>query len=300
MNLHQLRVFYEVARTGSFSGAANRLNLTQPAVTWQVKSLENFYDMRFLDRIGKKVLLTEEGKVLLDYADRILNLGRQAEEALADLKGLSRGNLRIASTFTFGDFYLPALLEAFHRKYPRITVQVSTGNSSQIVENTLLHRNDLAIAAYDPKDEKLEVREITTDLLVPVVSPFHPLARKKSISLKELNGQPLILREKGSSPRKILDEILAQRGLSPQIFMESASTSAIKKMVQSGVGMAILSQQVVKKEIQARSLKKLSFSDVEIAYRFYLVYHKDKYLSRAVKAFLDVALGFSRKPWPNC
>jgi len=299
MNLHQLKVFYEVAQAKSFSAAAARLSLTQPAVTWQVRSLEDSYDLQFLDRIGKKVLLTEEGKVLFDYADRILNLTRQAEDALTDLKGLSQGNLRIASTFTFGDFYLPPLLEVFHRKYPKITVQVSTGNSSQIIENTLLHKNDLAIAAFDPRDEKLAVREITTDLLVAVVSPDHPLAKKKSISLKDLNGQLLILREKGSSPRKIIDEILARERIAPQIIMESASTSAIKKMVESGIGMAILSQQVVKKELQAKSLKKIPFGDAEIVYRFYLIYHKDKYLSRALRAFIDVAIGFSQKGWPK-
>src|SRR4030042_1307603 len=299
MNLHQLKVFYEVAKAKSFSAAAKTLYLTQPAVTWQVKNLEESFDMKFLDRIGKKILLTEEGKVLFDFADRILNLTRQAEEALSDLKGLSRGTLKIASTYTFGDFYLPALLQTFHGKYPKIAVQVSTGNTSQTIENTLLHKSDLAIAASDPKNKKLQVREMTTDLLVGVVSPSHPFARRKSISLKELNGQPLILREKGSSPRRIIDEILGQKGISPEIIMESASTSAIKKMVEGGIGMAILSQQVVKKELQAQSLKKLPFSDAEIVYRFYLIYHKDKSLSRALKAFIDAAIEFSRRPWPD-
>ncbi len=299
MNLHQLRVFYEAAQSKSFTAAAMKLSLTQPAVSRQMKSLEESCDLRLLDRIGKKILLTEEGKVLFEFADRMLKLDRQAEEAIADLKDLSRGALRIDSGFTFGDFYLPALLEVFHRKYPKITFQVSTGNSSQIIEDTLLHRNDLAITARDPKDEKLEVREITTDLLVAIVSSSHRFAKRKSIRLRELNGQPLLLREKGSSPRKIIDEILAQKGISPQIIMESASTSAIKTMVERGIGMAILSEQVAKKEIQARSLKKLPFNDAEIIYRFYLVYHRDKYLSRAMKAFIDVAVEFSRKPWPG-
>ncbi|MBU1208725.1 MAG: LysR family transcriptional regulator [Proteobacteria bacterium] len=299
MNIHQLRVFYEVAKEGSFSIAAEKLHLTQPAVTWQIKGLEDSYDLKFLDRIGKKVLLTEEGKVLFDYADRILNLTREAEEALVDLKGLSLGNLRLASTFTFGDFYLPALLETFHRRYPKITIQISTGNSSQIIENTLLHKNDLAIIAHDPSEEKLEVREIITDLLMAIVSTTHPLAKRKSISLKELNGQRLLLREKGSLHRSLIDEILARRGISPQIIMESASTSAIKKMVENGVAMAILSQQVVKKEMKAGSLKKLPFSDAQITYRFYLIHHKDKYLSRALKAFIELAMEFSRKPWPD-
>lgn len=299
MNLHQLRVFYEVVKAKSFSAAAEKVHLTQPAVTWQVKNLEEYYELKFFERIGKKIMLTQEGKILFNFADQILNLSRQAEEALADLKGLSRGSLRIDSVFTFGDYYLSTLLEAFHKKYPQIAIQVHTGNTSQIIENTLLHKNDIAFVAYDPKNDKLKAREVISDLLVGIISPQHRFGRRKSIAIKELNGEPLILREQGSSPRRILDEIFKKKAVSPVIIMESASTSAIKKMVESGIGMAILSRQVVKKELLTKSLKELPFSDAEIAYRFYFIYHKDKYFSRALKAFMDVALELSRKPWPD-
>ncbi len=290
MKFHQLRVFYEVAKEKNFSAAAAKLSLTQPAVTWQVKNLEEYYELRLFERTRKKITLTTEGKILFDFADQIFNLSRQAEEALADLKGLSRGALRIDSVFTFGDYYLPTLLEAFHKKYPQITIQVHTGNSSQIIENTLLHQNDMAVVAHDPQNEKLVAREFISDLLVGIVSPSHPFASRKSIALKKLNGQPLILREQGSSPRRIVDEILKKKGISPLIIMESASTSAIKKMVEGGMGMAILSRQAVKEEVRAKSLRELPFTDVEIAYRFYLIYHKDKYFSRALKAFMNVAM----------
>jgi DNA-binding transcriptional LysR family regulator len=295
MKFHQLRVFYEVAKEKNFSAAAANLSLTQPAVTWQVKNLEEYYELRLFERTRKKITLTAEGKILFDFADQIFNLSRQAEEALADLKGLSRGALRIDSVFTFGDYYLPTLLEAFHKKYPQIAIQVHTGNSSQIIENTLLHKNDMAVVAHDSQNENLVAREFISDLLVGIVSPRHPFARRKSIALKELNGQPLIFREQGSSPRRILDEILKKKGISPLIIMESASTSAIKKMVEGGIGMAILSRQAVKEEVRAKSLRELPFTDVEIAYRFYLIYHKDKYFSRALKAFMNVAMEIAPK-----
>ncbi len=291
MNLHQLRVFYEVVRLGKISSAAERLHLTQPAVTWQIKSLENSFNLKFLDRIGKKILPTEEGKVLLEFAERFLNLERQAEEALDDVKNLSKGNLRIGASFTFGDFYLPPLLLAFHRKYPQIRLQISAGNSIQIIEDLLAYKIDLGIVASEPKEEKLETQQLTSDLLVAVVAPAHAWAKRKFISLKELNGQPLLLREKGSS-RRLVEEILAARGIAPQIIMESASTSAIKKMAESGVGIAILSQQVVQNEVQEGVLKKLFFKDAQIAYRFYLLYHRERHLSRAMKAFMELALEY--------
>ncbi len=290
MNLHQLRIFYEVARAQSFSAAGEKLQLTQPAVTWQIKKLEDYYELQFFERTGKKIFLTEEGRTLLEFADPILNLSREAEEALADLKGLSRGTLRIDTVFTFGDYYLPSLLQGFHGKYPRIVFQVNTGNTSQIIENTLAHKNDISFVAYDPQNAKLRVQEIITDVLVGVVAPNHPFARKKSIRLRDLNGQPLILREKGSSPRRILDEIFQQRRISPQIVLESASTPAIKKTVEQGMGIAILSQQVIKEELQSNRLTKLTIRDAEIVYRFYLIHHKDKYLSRILKAFMEMAV----------
>jgi len=128
-----------------------------------------------------------------------------------------------------------------------------------------------------------------------VVSPRHRLARRKSVTLKDLEGQALILRESGSSPRRIVDEILKQRGISSQIIMETASTSAIKRIVEGGIGMAILSRQAVKKEVLAKTLKELPIVDAEIAYRFYLIHHKDKYFSRALKAFMDMSLELSPK-----
>jgi DNA-binding transcriptional LysR family regulator len=293
MNLHRLRVFYEVAKAKSFSSAAQKLYLTQPAISWQVKNIEEYYDLKFFERVGKRIVLTEEGKILFNFADQIFNLSRQAEEALADIKGLSRGALKIDSVFTFGDYYLPTLLELFHKKYPQIGLQIHTGNTSQIIENTLLHKNDIAFVAYDPENDQLAAREFISDLLVGIVSPRHPFAGRKSIPLKELHGQPLILRERGSSPRRIVDEILKKRGISPMIIMESASTAAIKKMVESGIGMAILSRQVVKEEVLKKSLRELPFTDAEIAYRFYLIYHQDKYFSRTLKAFMDTSMELS-------
>jgi len=299
MNLHQLRVFYEVAEATNFSLAAEKLHLTQPAVTLQIKNLEDYYELKFFERIGKKVLLTGEGKVLFDFASQILTLSRQTEEALADLKGLSRGTVRIATSFSFADYYLPTLLKVFHKRYPRIAIQVSSGNTSQIIEDTLLHKNDIAFVAYHPGNNNLLVRDFVSDILVAIVPPHHKLAGRESITLNELNGEPLILRERGSSYREMVDETFKEKRISPLIIMESDSTSAIKKMVESGAGIAILPKQMVKKEAEGDAFKAKPFTEVEMANRFYLIHHKEKYFSRVLKAFVDMAMEFSHKPWPG-
>jgi DNA-binding transcriptional LysR family regulator len=296
MNLHQLRVFCEVANARSFTAAATKLHLTQPAATWQMKRLEEAYGLQFLQRAGKRVSLTEEGKVLLDFAGRILRLAGEAEEALADLRGLPLGTLRIDATYICGDYYLPALLEALHRRHPGIRFQIGIGNSSQVIENTLAQKNDIGICAQDPAHPKLEAHRIMSDLLVGVVGRTHPFARRHAIGLRELAGQPLILRETGSSPRGVVDEMLSRHGVVPTVIMESASTSAIKRFVENGVGMAILSQEVVRKELQDGSLRRILFTDAEIAYHFYLIRHKDRWVSRALSAFVEMARSFRLQP----
>ena len=294
MNLHQLHIFYEVASTRSFTAAATKLHLTQPAATWQVKRLEEAYGVRLLDRAGKRVSLTEEGKVLFDFAGRILRLSRETDEALGDLRGLPMGTLRIDATYIVGDYYLPGLLEALHRRHPDLAYQVGIGNSSQVIENTLAQRNDIGICAHDPIHPKLEARRILTDLLVAVVGPTHPFARRRTIALQELAGQPLILREQGSSPRRTIDEILKRHGIDPRVVMESASTPIIKRFAANGVGVAILSQQVVAKELQEGVLRLVPFRDAEVAYHFYLIRHRDRWASRSVKAFIEMAQVFQQ------
>jgi DNA-binding transcriptional LysR family regulator len=294
MNLHQLHVFYEVASARSFTAAATKLHLTQPAATWQVKRLEEAYGVRLLDRAGKRVSLTEEGKVLFDFAGRILRLSRETDEALSDLRGLPMGTLRIDATYIVGDYYLPGLLEALHRQHPDLAYQIGIGNSSQVIENTLAQRNDIGICAHDPIHPKLEARRILTDVLVAVVGPTHPFARRRTIALQELAGQPLILREQGSSPRRTIDEILKRHGIEPRVVMESASTPIIKRFAANGVGVAILSQQVVAKELQEGLLRLVPFRDAEVAYHFYLIRHRDRWASRSVKAFIDMAQVFQQ------
>lgn len=296
MNLHQLRVFCEVANARSFTAAAAKLHLTQPAATWQMKRLEEAYDLKFLERVGKRVSLTEEGKVLFDFAGRILRLAGEAEEALADLRGRPLGTLRIDATYICGDYYLPALLEALHRRHAGIRFQIGIGNSSQVIDNTLAQKNDIGICAQDPAHPKLEAHRIMSDLLVGVVGRTHPFARRRAIGLRELAGQPLILRETGSSPRGVVDAMLARSGVTPTVIMESASTSAIKRFVENGVGMAILSQEVVRKELQDGTLRRVLFTDADIAYHFYLIRHRDRWISRALNAFVEMARSFQLQP----
>lgn len=297
MNLHQLRVFCTVAEESSFSAAAEKMCMTQPAVTLQIKNLEDYYQVKFFERTGKKVFLTEEGKLLLTIASQMLDLNRKAEEVVADMKGLSCGTVRIGASLSFSDYYLPPLLKTFHEKYPKIFIQITGGNTRQLIEDTLLHKNDLAFVAARPAVNKLVVRQFARDTMVAIIPLQHKLSARESVTLNELNGEPLILREAGSSKREMVNEAFRKRGITPLIIMESASTTAIKKMVEGGAGIGILPEPLVRNEASARAFKAVPFTEVEMTSRFYIIYHKDKYFSRTLKAFVDMALDFAAKPW---
>jgi DNA-binding transcriptional LysR family regulator len=297
MNLHQLKVFCTVAGEGSFSAAAEKLFMTQPAVTLQIKNLESYYQVKFFERTGKKVLLTEEGRVLLTIASQMLDLNRKAEEVVSDLKGSSRGNVHIAASLSFIDYYLPPLLLAFHKRFPNIFLQITEGNTTQLIEDTLLHKNDLAFVASRPVNSKLIVRQFVRDSLVAIIPAKHKLAVRESVTLNELNREPLILREPGSSIRELVDEAFHKRGMKPFVVMQSASTAAIKKMVENGAAVGILSERLVQNEVAAGLFKAIRFTEVDMMVPFYLIYHKDKYFSRTLKAFVDMALDFTDSPW---
>jgi DNA-binding transcriptional LysR family regulator len=290
MNLHHLKVFYAVAKTLSFTKAADELFLTQPAVTQQVKTLEDYYDVKLFNRTRRHVGLTEAGLELYAVASKIFDLAEHSEDMLMDYRGMKWGTIRVDASFTFADFYFPKIYTKFHLRYPQIDVICNTGNTSRVLENTINRQNDIAFVAYVHQTDKLVKIDYLKDRLVPVAAPTHPLAGKGSITPKDLDGQSMLLREVGSSPRRILDSFFEAHRVKPIIILESGSTAAIKKAVEDGTGLSILSRQTVEDEIKSGTLCELRFNNTELYYGFYLTYHKDRFLSRGTRAFLDVAM----------
>jgi LysR family transcriptional regulator, transcriptional activator of the cysJI operon len=298
VNLHHLKVFYEVANTLSFTKAADGLYITQPAVTHVIKTLEGHYDVKLFERSSKRVSLTNAGQDLYGVAEKIFHLADQLDEMLVEHRDLERGMIRADATSTFADYYFPDIYERFHRTYPRIDVVCNTGNTSRIIEYTLNGQNDFAFVASVPSDERLAHVDFLKDRLVAVVARTHPLARTRSILARDLQGQEMVLRERGSSPRRMLDGFFAERNIAPNIIMESGSTRSIKQAVASGSGISILSHTAVRSYIETGLLHELEIRDADLFYTFYLIYRKEKFLSRKIRAFLDiggeVASGFER------
>jgi DNA-binding transcriptional LysR family regulator len=296
MNFNQLRIFYSVARNNSVTLAAKELLLTQPAVSIQIHLLEEDYGVKFFNRFGKGIKITEEGELLLSYAEKIFNLSDEADEALRQITSLERGKLKIGSSMTIGAYYLPQLFEIFKLQYPNIVIQMDTGNSQDVIEGILSFRNDIGFIGIDYSDKHLVKIPFITERLVIIAPIDHGLTHKKVISFKDLNGQKMIMREKGSGTMEIIERELKKNRVSVETVMELGSNEAIKQAVEAGLGISIISNNVVKLEDNQGRIKILHFSNNrDIIRRFYIIYHKDKYLSDLLKTFLRVASEFSNR-----
>ena len=296
MDLNQLWIFYNVVKHKSFSLAAEKLFVTQPLISIKVKQLEDSYKIRLFERFGKKIELTDAGKILFEYADKIFNIVKEADSHMEDMKGIRFGNLKISAGLTLGTYYLPPLLAAFKKKYTNIEIQMKVKNKQEVIGDILAFRDDLGFVGYMEPNEKLVITPLWEEELVLIVSPSHEFARLKSVPLSKLNGQPFILREKGSGTRELVKEKLDKEQVSVNAVMELGSHEAIKRAVEVGLGISIIPTCAVKREVDAGPLKIIRLTKKKIFLKYYMIYHKDKYLSHIIQAFVKMALELSNHP----
>jgi DNA-binding transcriptional LysR family regulator len=288
MNLNQLKIFYLAAKQGSLSAAAEALYITQPAVTKGIQRLQEHYEIKLFNRFGKKMALTDAGEALYGIAESIFELENQAEESLRDFQQRKRGFIQILSSESFGSYYLPFIINRFSKENPRIRISVNLLPTEQIVEKTAMLANDLGFISYPVPHKKLFMREVLEDSYQIIVPAGHPLASKPVIDPGDLAGQSLIVHEKGSAPRKSTEEFLRRHNINIPIPLELSNNEAIKTAVEEGMGIAIITRRVVSKEIERGTLRAIPLSDPAMKRKFYLIHHKDKYISRPLQALIDM------------
>ncbi len=289
MNLNQLKIFYMAAKNGNLSLAAKDLFITQPAVTKGIQRFQEFYDMKFVDHVGKKLVLTDAGEVLYEISEKIFELENQAEESIRDFQQRKRGHIRILSSESFGDYYLPRIIIPFSQAHPMVRITMNILPTEQVVSHTATLDNDLGFISYPVEHPKLRVKEVLEDQLVIIAPTDHPLAHKNKLQPTDLAGQLLIMHEKGSAPRRAIEDYIRKHRLSVNIPLELSSNRAIKRAVEDGIGIALVSRKVANEEIRAGRLAGIPLSDPSMIRKFYMVHHKDKYLSESLQKFIDNA-----------
>jgi len=287
VNLNQLKIFYFAAKNGNLSAAADELYITQPAVTKGIQRLQEYYDIKFVDFVGKKLILTDAGEILYKIAEKIFEMESQAEESIRDFQQRQRGHIRILSSESFGEYYLPHIIIPFCKTYPLVRLSMNILPTEQVVENTASLNCDLGFISYPVEHKKLALREVLEDKLVIIAPPDHPLAHKQKLKPKDLTGQNFIMHERESAPRRAIEEFIRKNSLALKIPLELSSNRAIKRAVEKGIGIALISRKVASEEISAKRLNAIDLADPSMKRKFFLVHHKDKYISETLRLLMD-------------
>ena len=284
ITFRQLKVFAAVAKHLSFTRAAEELCLTQPAVSMQVKQLENQLDVALFEHLGKRIYLTEAGQEVHHYARIIAQQLEELETVLANLKGLEKGKLKIAVAST-ANYLAPTLLGTFCKRFPGVTVSLDVTNRETLLSNLNENEVDVVIMGQPPSDMDLEADAFMENPLVIVAPPDHPLAGQKHIPLRRLEDEVFLVRESGSGTRNAMERFFAQHDIQVTTGMEVSSNEAIKQAVQAGLGLGLLSQDTVEMELTLGRLVTLDVVHFPIIRYWYLVSRTGKRLSVVSLAF---------------
>ncbi len=287
----RLQVFHAVAKHLSFTKAAEALFMTQPAVTFQVKQLEEHFNTRLFERGHGRNSLTPAGLLVLEYAERILTLSAELDLRLKEMTGEVGGLLLVGASTTIAEFLLPQVLGDFKSKYPKVQPRLAVANSETVENRVAEHTIDIGFIEAPSHRDSVVTDVCCEDELQAVCAPSHPLARLKSATPKQLVQYPFISREAGSGTREVIDQYLQTSGVAPDslnVVMELGSPEALKGLVATGLGFTILSRAAVVKETRLGQLVRVPLAP-RLIRNFSVVYPKEKFRSRLVNTFVQFA-----------
>lgn len=289
VTLRQLRIFEAVARHLSFTRAAEELHLTQPAVSMQIKQLEQAVDLPLFEQVGKKIYLTDAGREMAGFSKRINMVLEEAEQVVDEMKGLSRGRLTITVAST-ANYFLPRLWATFRAQHPEVSVSLHVTNRAGLIQALSENETDLVIMGQPPENMDLVAESFLPNPLVVVAPPSHVLARKKKIPLARLQQETFLVREPGSGTRSLMERVFAEKHLELATPMEMSSTEAIKQGVEAGLGLALLSAHTLEMESALNRLVILDVEGFPVMRDWYIVYRAGKRLSAVAQSFKDFVM----------
>lgn len=287
----RLQVFHTVARLLSFTKAAETLHMTQPAVTFQIRQLEEHFNTRLFDRTHNRISLTTAGDRVFEYANKIISLYSEMENNVREITGDVSGILIIGASTTIAEYMLPSLLGAFKERHPGINLRLRVSNSLGIVHMVEDNSVDVGIVESQIANKNLSVEVCWYDKLVFICLPNHPLAKKTAIAGQDLVGLPFVCREEGSGTREFIDAYLEKQNMQfhdLNISLEVGNPEAVKSAVEAGLGVSIVSQATVVKELKLGSLAARPL-DPQLERPFSIVFQRQKFRLHAVEQFMDFA-----------
>ncbi len=288
MEIRQLKYFASTVRLGSVGAAAAEHFVTQPAVSLQLKKLEEELGQKLLTRRGRQLVPTEAGQALAERAEEVIRLLAALEAEVGGMKDLTSGTLRIGNTDAASVYVLPDIYRTFHKKYAGVRVEIMVAETARLVEALRARRIEIAIATLPVGERGLSVRPIYREELVPVAHPDHPLASRRSCTLKDLAAQDVITYPAGAVTRGMIDAVFASHGETLRPRMEISSPEAMKRLTQAGLGVSILPRPVVAAELGRKVLKAIALPGIRFEREIGMVFRDDDALSPAARVFRDM------------
>jgi DNA-binding transcriptional LysR family regulator len=285
LNINQLETLLTISKTMSFRKAGEILNLTQPAVSAQIKSLEDEFGTILIDR-NQPVTLTDSGRLFLDHAEKILRTVEDLKQRLADLSQTPQGHINIGTTTSIAMQILPRVLSYFQDQFPLIKTTIHSMTSSQIMTSVENGQVDIGIAYLFDKNPSLDTSVLYYDTFELIVSSQHPLGRFSHISIEKLRNIPFIMLSPDTAGRRFVDQLFKSLDITPHIVMELSSSEEVKRMVELNLGAAIISKLSVVNDLQYGSFKMLKVNELDITHPVGVVYKSGRYLSSAMQQFL--------------
>ena len=287
----RLQVFYTVAKQLSFTKAAEQLFMTQPAVTFQVKQLEEHFNTRLFERSHGKIALTPAGRLVLEYAEKILGLSGEMEKRVAELSGAMGGPLLLGASTTIAEFILPQILGEFKARYPQVHAHMTVANSETVVNRLAEHSLDVGLIESPTSLPSVHIEVVCEDELMVICAPGHKFAKLKRVTPQQVVGEAYVSREVGSGTRDFADNYLRECKVAPEdlnIVMELGSPEAIKGVVETGLGVSIVSRATVAKELKLGVLVAVPL-EPRLMRRLSFVYPRDKFRSKLLGTFVEFA-----------
>ncbi len=290
MDLWHLKVFCKLVELKSFSKAGEAVRLSQPTVSSHIKELENYFGVQLVDRLSRQAVPTKAGELLYGYAHRLTALRDEAEAAMAEFLGQIKGRLTIGGSTIPGGYILPRWIGLFAREYPLVRVALMVGDTAEILNRIAEGELDIGMVGAQSDDRRLLQVPLVEDRLCLAVPPGHPWARKRSVPIAALCGEPFIVREQGSGTQRTVEAHLAAAGIQTsalRISAELGSTQAVLQGIKNGAGIAIVSTLALADDLEAGSLKRVAIEGLDLKRQFYLTRHRQRTPAPVCRAFVD-------------
>jgi DNA-binding transcriptional LysR family regulator len=291
MKINQLQSFYVLAQKGSYSLAAESLYITQPAVSFHIKSLEEFFGVALFEKVAKKFVLTEAGHALYQYAEKIFKLINETERAIKEFNQLERGSIHLGASSNIGVYILPSILGKFKAKYPKIHVDVSIGTTRLIEQKILNYEVDIGIVEARIMSPEIFLEHWRRERLVLIASPEHPWAALKKVTPDQVKEGQFVVGESGSGTGYVISKKLPLLAENFNEYMRLGSTEAVKRAVEENLGISIVGESTVSREIEMGTLCRVEIVGIELSKDLNIVFRKEKLLTPIHKEFIKFIAG---------